>query len=331
MFYEAISRYRSYSRHLSLYLYINYIDNDLICVRRIVLYLPTNETSNRIAESTDYIGNNFFDRQNSGDATEGTRGRLDSQRRSKVSIRGINAWFGSKQALRNINLDIEENAATAFMGPSGCGKTTLIRCMNRMHEMTPGARARGQIILDGIDIYDRSIDPVIIKRRIGMVFQKPNPFPTMSIFDNVAAGLKLNGIKDKELIREIVEESLDGAGLWEEVKNELDKPGMSLSGGQQQRLCIARALAMQPEILLMDEPTSALDPIASSKIEDLVHKLKKDLTIIMVTHNMQQAARVADRAAFMYLGEVIEYGFTKQIFQNPEQELTEKFVSGKFG
>jgi phosphate transport system ATP-binding protein len=293
--------------------------------------LPTSETSNRIVESTNYIGDNFFDKQNSGEATEGTRRRQDSQRRSKVSIRSINAWFGSKQALRNINLDIEENAATAFMGPSGCGKTTLIRCMNRMHEMTPGARAKGQIILDGIDIYDKSIDPVIVKRRIGMVFQKPNPFPTMSIFDNVAAGLKLNGIKDKKLIREIVEESLDGAGLWEEVKNELDKPGMSLSGGQQQRLCIARALAMQPEILLMDEPTSALDPIASSKIEDLVHKLKKDLTIIIVTHNMQQAARIADRAAFMYLGEVIEYGFTKQIFQNPEQELTEKFVSGKFG
>jgi phosphate transport system ATP-binding protein len=331
LFYEAISRYCSCFRHLSLYLYIIYIDNDLICVRRIVFYLPTSETSNRIVESTNYIGDNFFDKQNSGEATEGTRRRQDSQRRSKVSIRGINAWFGSKQALRNINLDIEENAATAFMGPSGCGKTTLIRCMNRMHEMTPGARAKGQIILDGIDIYDKSIDPVIVKRRIGMVFQKPNPFPTMSIFDNVAAGLKLNGIKDKKLIREIVEESLDGAGLWEEVKNELDKPGMSLSGGQQQRLCIARALAMQPEILLMDEPTSALDPIASSKIEDLVHKLKKDLTIIIVTHNMQQAARVADRAAFMYLGEVIEYGFTKQIFQNPEQELTEKFVSGKFG
>jgi phosphate transport system ATP-binding protein len=266
------------------------------------------------------------------DTAETTRHtREEPQRRSKVSIKGVNAWFGSKQALKNINLEIEENTATAFMGPSGCGKTTLIRCLNRMHEMTPGAKAKGQVILDGIDIYDKSIDPVIIKRRIGMVFQKPNPFPTMSIFDNVAAGLKLNGIKDKKLIKEIVEESLEGAGLWEEVKNELDKPGMGLSGGQQQRLCIARALAMQPEILLMDEPTSALDPLASSKIEELVHKLKKDLTIIIVTHNMQQAARVADRAAFMYLGEMIEYGFTKQIFQNPEQELTEKFVSGKFG
>ncbi|MGH9965459.1 MAG: phosphate ABC transporter ATP-binding protein PstB [Nitrososphaeraceae archaeon] len=266
------------------------------------------------------------------DTAETTRRtREEPQRRSKVSIKGVNAWFGSKQALKNINLEIEENTATAFMGPSGCGKTTLIRCLNRMHEMTPGAKAKGQVILDGIDIYDKSIDPVIIKRRIGMVFQKPNPFPTMSIFDNVAAGLKLNGIKDKKLVKEIVEESLEGAGLWEEVKNELDKPGMGLSGGQQQRLCIARALAMQPEILLMDEPTSALDPLASSKIEELVHELKKDLTIIIVTHNMQQAARVADRAAFMYLGEMIEYGFTKQIFQNPEQELTEKFVSGKFG
>ena len=270
-------------------------------------------------------------RETSSETTETTKRIQDSQRRSKVSIKGINAWFGSKQALKNINLEIEENAATAFMGPSGCGKTTLIRCLNRMHEMTPGAKATGQVILDGIDIYDKSIDPVIIKRRIGMVFQKPNPFPTMSIFDNVAAGLKLNGIKDKKLIREIVEESLDGAGLWEEVKNELDEPGMGLSGGQQQRLCIARALAMQPEILLMDEPTSALDPLASSKIEDLVHKLKKDLTIIIVTHNMQQAARVADRGAFMYLGEMIEYGVTKQIFQNPHQELTERFVSGKFG
>ncbi|HET6730403.1 MAG TPA: phosphate ABC transporter ATP-binding protein PstB [Nitrososphaeraceae archaeon] len=253
------------------------------------------------------------------------------QFRSKVSIKNVSAWFGSKQALKNINLEIEENTATAFMGPSGCGKTTLIRCLNRMHEMTPGAKSTGQVVLDGTDIYDKSIDPVIIKRRIGMVFQKPNPFPTMSIYDNVAAGLKLNGIKDKRLIGEIVEESLKGAALWEEVKDELDKPGMGLSGGQQQRLCIARALAMQPEILLMDEPTSALDPIASSKIEELVHHLKHDLTIIIVTHNMQQAARVADRSAFMYLGELIEYDLTKYIFQNPKQELTERFVSGKFG
>lgn len=293
--------------------------------------MPAKETSKPISEATGPTGESSPLKEISVSTVETTKRIDEPPRRSKVSIRGINAWFGSKQALKNISLEIEENAATAFMGPSGCGKTTLIRCLNRMHEMTPGAKAKGQVILDGIDIYDKSIDPVIIKRRIGMVFQKPNPFPTMSIFDNVAAGLKLNGVKDKKLIKEIVEESLEGAGLWEEVKNELDKPGMGLSGGQQQRLCIARALAMQPEVLLMDEPTSALDPIASSKIEELVHQLKKHLTIIIVTHNMQQAARVADHAAFMYLGEMIEFGKTLQIFQYPKQELTEKFVSGKFG
>jgi phosphate transport system ATP-binding protein len=250
---------------------------------------------------------------------------------NKLSIKDLNAWFGNKQALRNINLNIKENSVTAFIGPSGCGKTTLIRCLNRMHEMTPGAYAKGQVILDGINIYDKSVDPVSIKRRIGMVFQKPNPFPTMSIYDNVAAGLKLNGVKDKKMIQGIVKESLEGAALLEEVKNELDKPGIGLSGGQQQRLCIARALAMQPEVVLMDEPTSALDPIASSKIEELVYTLKKVLTIIIVTHNMQQAARVSDNTAFMYLGELIEYGPTKQIFENPKIELTERYLTGKFG
>ncbi len=249
----------------------------------------------------------------------------------KVSIRKLEAWFGTKQAIKDVSLDIKENTITAIIGPSGCGKTTLIRCLNRMHEMTPSSRSRGQVIIDGIDIYDRNIDPVIIKRRIGMVFQKPNPFPTMSIYDNVAAGLKLNGVKDRQLIDEIVKESLQGAGLWDEVKNELDKPGMGLSGGQQQRLCIARALAMQPEVLLMDEPTSALDPMASSKIEELVHDLKQELTIIIVTHNMQQAARVSDYTAFMYLGELVEYGPTKKIFENPQKELTERYISGKFG
>jgi phosphate transport system ATP-binding protein len=200
-----------------------------------------------------------------------------------------------------------------------------------MHEMIPGASVRGQAILDGIDIYDSKIDPVTIKRRIGMVFQKPNPFPTMSIYDNVAAGLKLNGIRDKKLIDDVVKESLEGAALWDEVKSELTKPGIGLSGGQQQRLCIARALAMQPEILLMDEPTSALDPIASSKIEELVHSMKRHLTIVIVTHNMQQAARVSDYTAFMYLGEMFECGDTKQIFENPQMELTERYISGKFG
>jgi len=253
------------------------------------------------------------------------------QQPHKVSIKKLEAWFGIKQVLKDINLDIKEKTIIAIIGPSGCGKTTLIRCLNRMHEMTPGSRSRGQVIIDGIDIYDRNIDPVIIKRRIGMVFQKPNPFPTMSIYDNVAAGLKLNGVKDRQLIDEIVKESLQGAGLWEEVRNELERPGMGLSGGQQQRLCIARALAMQPEVLLMDEPTSALDPMASSKIEELVHQLEQELTIIIVTHNMQQAARVSDYTAFLYLGELVEYGPTKKIFENPEKELTERYISGKFG
>jgi len=264
-------------------------------------------------------------------ATDVEQGQMQKQVAYKVSIKKLEAWFGTKQALKEINMNIKENAVTAIIGPSGCGKTTLIRCLNRMHEMTPGASSRGQVIMDEIDIYDRNIDPVIIKRRIGMVFQKPNPFPTMSIYDNVAAGLKLNGVKDKQLIDEIVKESLQGAALLEEVKNELDKPGMGLSGGQQQRLCIARALAMQPEVLLMDEPTSALDPVASSKIEDLVHDLKQELTIIIVTHNMQQAARVSDFTAFMYLGELVEYGPTKTIFENPAKELTERYISGKFG
>lgn len=265
-------------------------------------------------------------------SANGNHSSLTQQRhRHKVTIRGLDAWFGSKQALKSINLDVKENTATAIIGPSGCGKTTLIRCLNRMHEMTPGATARGQVLVDSVDIYEKKVDPVIIKRRIGMVFQKPNPFPTMSIYDNVAAGLKLNGIRDRNLIDEVVKESLEGAALWDEVKSELEKPGISLSGGQQQRLCIARALAMQPEVLLMDEPTSALDPIATSKIEELISELKKDLTIIIVTHNMQQAARIADFTAFMYLGELVEHGPTKQIFENPHNELTERYISGKFG
>ena len=249
----------------------------------------------------------------------------------KVRIENVNGWYGAKRAIKDIYLDVKEKSVTAFIGPSGCGKTTPLRCLNRMHEMTPGAHVDGRVIVDGVDIYDKSIDPVIIRRRIGMVFQKPNPFPTMSIYDNVAAGLRLNGMKNKTIIKEIVEESLKNAALWEEVKNELEKPGMSLSGGQQQRLCIARALAMQPEVLLMDEPTSSLDPIGSSKIEELVRTLKDSVTIIIVTHNMQQAARVSDFTAFMYLGDLIEYGSTNQIFMNPERELTERYISGKFG
>jgi len=256
---------------------------------------------------------------------------LQATEKYKVRIENVNGWYGKKRAIKDINLNVKEKTVTAFIGPSGCGKTTLLRCLNRMHEMTPGAHADGRVVVDGIDIYDKSIDPVVIRRRIGMVFQKPNPFPTMSIFDNVAAGLRLNGMKNKTIIREIVEESLKNAALWEEVKSELEKPGMSLSGGQQQRLCIARALAMQPEVLLMDEPTSSLDPIGSSKIEELVRTLKDSVTIIIVTHNMQQAARVSDFTAFMYLGDLIEYGSTNQIFMKPEKELTERYISGKFG
>jgi len=256
---------------------------------------------------------------------------VEGTEKYKVRIENVNGWYGNKRAIKDINLNVKEKTVTAFIGPSGCGKTTLIRCLNRMHEMTPGAHADGRIIVDGIDIYDKSIDPVIIRRRIGMVFQKPNPFPTMSIFDNVAAGLKLNGLTNKTIVREVVEESLKEAALWDEVKNQLEQPGMSLSGGQQQRLCIARALAMQPEVLLMDEPTSSLDPLGSSKIEELVRALKDSVTIIIVTHNMQQAGRVSDFTAFMYLGDLIEYGATNQIFMKPEKELTERYISGKFG
>ena len=265
------------------------------------------------------------------ESTSETKKVQESTEKYKVRIEKVNGWYGTKRAIKDVNLNVKDKAVTAFIGPSGCGKTTLLRCLNRMHEMTPGAHADGRVIVDGIDIYDKSIDPVVIRRRIGMVFQKPNPFPTMSIFDNVAAGLRLNGMKNKTIIREIVEESLRNAALWEEVKNELEKPGMSLSGGQQQRLCIARALAMQPEVLLMDEPTSSLDPIGSSKIEELVRILKDSVTIIIVTHNMQQAARVSDFTAFMYLGDLIEYGATNQIFMKPEKELTERYISGKFG
>ena len=265
------------------------------------------------------------------ESTSETKKVQESTEKYKVRIEKVNGWYGAKRAIKDVNLNVKDKAVTAFIGPSGCGKTTLLRCLNRMHELTPGAHADGRVVVDGIDIYDKSIDPVVIRRRIGMVFQKPNPFPTMSIFDNVAAGLRLNGMKNKTIIREIVEESLKNAALWEEVKSELEKPGMSLSGGQQQRLCIARALAMQPEVLLMDEPTSSLDPIGSSKIEELVRILKDSVTIIIVTHNMQQAARVSDFTAFMYLGDLIEYGATNQIFMKPEKELTERYISGKFG
>jgi len=249
----------------------------------------------------------------------------------KIEIEGLNAWFGKKHVLKDISMKIQENVVTAVIGPSGCGKTTLIRCLNRMHETILGARVSGKVLVDKEDIYGRNVDPVTIRRKIGMIFQKPNPFPMMSIYDNVAAGLKLNGMKDKRKLDEIVEKSLKMAELFDEVKDDLNKSGASLSGGQQQRLCIARALAVEPEVVLMDEPCSALDPTATAKIEMLIRMLSKDYTVIIVTHNMQQAARVSDFTAFLYLGELIEYGRTKDIFENPKSEMTEKYITGEFG
>jgi phosphate transport system ATP-binding protein len=249
----------------------------------------------------------------------------------KMQSIGLNAWFGAKQALKDINLSVKANSVTAIIGPSGCGKSTLIRCFNRMHELVPSAKMSGQVLLDGKDIYANDVDPVLIRRRVGMVFQKPNPFPTMSIHDNVAAGLKLTGIKKGKNLDEIVKRSLEQATLWDEVKDDLKKSGTSISGGQQQRLCIARAIALQPEVILMDEPCSALDPIATAKIEELIVSLKRDYTVVIVTHNMQQAARVSDFTAFLYLGQLVEYGDTDGIFEKPRNELTEKYITGEFG
>jgi len=249
----------------------------------------------------------------------------------KIETEHLNAWFGNKHVIKDVSIKIRTNKVTAIIGPSGCGKSTLIRCFNRMHELVPSARVSGRVLLDGVDIYSKNVDPVLVRRRVGMVFQKPNPFPTMSIYDNVAAGLKLNGIRDKKKLDEIVKLSLEQSGLWDEVKNDLDKSGASLSGGQQQRLCIARTLAVEPEVILLDEPCSALDPIATSKIEQLIIALKEQYTIVIVTHNMQQAARVSDYTAFLYLGELIEYDATANLFRNPKEELTEKYITGKFG
>ena len=250
---------------------------------------------------------------------------------NKITVENLNALFGTKQVLHNINIGIQENKITAIIGPSGCGKSTFIRCLNRMHEVVPKAKVSGKVLVDGKDIYDSDIDPVGIRRRIGMVFQKPNPFPTMSIYDNVAAGLKLNGIKDKKILDTTVEESLKKAALWDEVKNDLNKSGVSLSGGQQQRLCIARALAVEPEVILFDEPCSALDPISTSKIEDLMIELKEKYTLVIVTHNMQQAARVSDYTAFFLYGKLIEFGDTDQIFKKPKEKSTEDYIVGRFG
>jgi len=251
---------------------------------------------------------------------------------AKINIRHLNAYFGAHHALHDINMEVPERQITAIIGPSGCGKSTLVRCLNRMHEVVPGARADGEVLFDGENIYDSEVDPVRVRRRIGMVFQKPTPFPTMSIEDNVAAGLKLNGIAASRSERDrVIERSLRQAALWDEVKNQLNKPGIGLSGGQQQRLCVARALAVEPEVLLMDEPCSALDPISTARIEELLLELKANYTIVIVTHNMQQAARASDRTAFMYTGDLIEYGETKQIFTNPARRETEDYITGRFG
>src|SRR5664279_805743 len=246
-----------------------------------------------------------------------------------LSVRKLEAWYGSNQTLKGINMEIIPNQVTAIIGPSGCGKSTFVRCINRMHETLPGTKVKGEIILDGESVYDQ--DPVALRKSVGMVFQKANPFPSMSIYENVVAGLRLNGMKSKQKLQATAEKSLRMAALWDEVKDRLNYSGMSLSGGQQQRLCIARALAVEPSVLLMDEPASALDPIATTHIEELIRQLKENYTILIVTHNMQQAGRVATNTAFFYLGELVEYAPTIDLFERPQDKRTEDYVTGKFG
>jgi phosphate transport system ATP-binding protein len=247
-----------------------------------------------------------------------------------VIVENLHAYYGSQESIKGISIKFPANEVTALIGPSGSGKSTVVRCINRMHEEIPGARAEGKVLLDDLDVYDPGVDLTAVRRAIGMVFQKPNPFPTMSIFDNVAAGLRLTGTKSDNL-RETVHRALRGVGLWGEVKNRLNEPGIGLSGGQQQRLCIARTIAIEPEVILMDEPASALDPVSTLKIEELVDELKERYTIVIVTHNMQQAARIADTTAFMLDGELIEHGPTNKMFTTPGDERTERYVTGKFG
>lgn len=251
--------------------------------------------------------------------------------RGKLVVDKLSAGFGPKKVLEDITVPFKENTVTAIIGPSGCGKSTFIRCLNRMHEVAPGAWVNGQVLLDGTNVYSAGMDPVKVRRKIGLVFQKPNPFPTMTVYDNVAAGLRLNGVKGEKLVGAKVQENLKKAFLWDEVRDRLGDSGASLSGGQQQRLCIARALAVEPEVVLMDEPCSALDPVATAKIEELIINLKEVYTVIVVTHNMQQAARISDITGFLYYGRLIEYGSTRDIFENPRNELTERYISGKFG
>ena len=252
------------------------------------------------------------------------------QSETKICVRDLNLYYGSNHALKNINMDIPAGAVTAFIGPSGCGKSTFLKTLNRMNDLVEGVRISGQVLLDGEQIYGPNVDTTALRRRVGMVFQQPNPFP-MSIYDNVAYGPRVHGIRAKSQLDEIVEESLRGAAIWEEVKDRLKKSALGLSGGQQQRLCIARALAVEPEVLLMDEPTSALDPISTAKIEDLMEYLKKKYTVVVVTHNMQQATRVSDYTAFFLLGDLIEFGKTQQVFSYPKEKRTEDYITGRFG
>jgi len=254
---------------------------------------------------------------------------MTAEPQAQIAVRKLSAFFRTTRALKDVNLDVLPRNVLAVIGPSGCGKSTFLRCLNRMHELVPGATISGQVLIDGEDIYAREIDPVLLRRRVGMVFQRPNPFPTMSVFENVASGLKLNGIRTR--YADQVEKSLKRAALWDEVKDRLGESALSLSGGQQQRLCIARALAVEPEVLLMDEPASALDPIATARIEELIRELRERYTIVIVTHNMQQAARVSDWTAFFYMGELVECGRTEQVFTNPKESRTEDYVTGKFG
>lgn len=248
----------------------------------------------------------------------------------KVKVENLNLYYGDNHALKDVSMDIQENSVTAFIGPSGCGKSTFLKTLNRMNDLVDNVRIDGKVLLDGEDIYEQGVDTTILRKKVGMVFQQPNPFP-MSIYDNIAYGPRVHGIKDKKKLDQIVEESLRGAAIFEEVKDRLKKSAMGLSGGQQQRICIARALAVQPEVLLMDEPTSALDPISTAKIEELMEDLKKKYTVIVVTHNMQQATRVSDQTAFFLVGEMVEFGDTKQIFSYPQDKRTEDYITGRFG
>lgn len=255
----------------------------------------------------------------------------DTANAISFDVRNLAIWYGQKQAIKPTTIAIPARQVTAIIGPSGCGKSTFLRALNRMHDLVPHARIEGEVLLGGENIYASAVDPAIIRRRVGMVFQKSNPFPTMSIAENVTVGLRLNGARNRSLLDERLEKSLRMAALWDEVKDDLNKPGMSLSGGQQQRLCIARAVAVEPEVLLMDEPASALDPIATMKIEELIRQLKEQYTIVIVTHNMQQASRVSDRTAFFYVGHLIEFDDTRTMFKNPKEKQTEDYITGRFG